>query len=85
MHLTIRNQKTWKINSYSKIIDLAIHELTHTTSNDTDWIEENKGGNHQSPYVSFHRFMRQMGRNTNILKDSIYYSNKNKINNNSIG
>ena len=34
------------IDSYNKILDLAIHELTHTTSNDTRWKEDN----HKHPY-----------------------------------
>ena len=28
IHLTVRNEKTNKINDYSKILDLAIHEIT---------------------------------------------------------
>ena len=62
MHLTIRNQKTWKINNYSKIIDLAIHELTHTTCNDVRWKEDN----HAPPYQSYHTLMRKWAKDAGI-------------------
>jgi hypothetical protein len=64
--LTIRNQNTGKIRNYQDIIDLAIHELTHTTCNDVKWIPEWRGGNHREPYPSYHRLMRKWARETGL-------------------
>ena len=61
--LTIRNQITWEINDYSKIMDLAIHELTHTTCNDVRW----KTDNHRPPYQSYHTLMRKWARECGIM------------------
>jgi hypothetical protein len=55
IHLTIRNQITWEISNYQKILDLAIHEITHTTCNDIYWKEDN----HLPPYQSYHTLMRR--------------------------
>jgi hypothetical protein len=60
--LTIRNQNTGKIRNYQDILDLAIHELTHTTCNDVRWVPEWKGGNHREPYPTYHRLMRKWCR-----------------------
>ena len=59
--LTIRNKRGF--DSYSKIMDLAIHELTHTTCNDVRWKEDN----HQPPYTSYHNLMRKWARECGIL------------------
>ena len=74
--LTLRNHN-FKIRPKLEIIELFVHELTHTASNDVDWIEEKNGGNHQAPYVPFHRFTKYVARKLNILQDNIYYQNKN--------
>lgn len=55
MFLTIRDQKgNWPIKEYPKILDLVIHELTHTTCNDVRW----KPDNHMPPYPTYHKMMR---------------------------
>ena len=61
--LTIRNIKTNKINNFSTIMDLAIHELTHTVCNDVRW----KKDNHLPPYQSYHTSMRRWARECNVL------------------
>jgi len=72
-HLTLRNinidgsgkitkvGQTW---SYDKIMDLVIHELTHTTCNDIHW----KPDNHMPPYQSYHTLMRKWARECGIMK-----------------
>ena len=65
--LTIRNQQTGEIRNYKDIMDLAIHELTHTTTNDVRWIPEYKGGNHREPYPTYHKFMRKCAKDCGIL------------------
>jgi len=62
IHITIRNNG--KIDNYSKILDLAIHELTHTTCNDTRW----KSDNHKHPYPIYHKMMRQFAKYCNVIK-----------------
>ena len=62
IHLTMRNQRTGVVNPYSKIIDLAIHELTHTTCNDVRWKEDN----HAPPYKSYHTLMRKWAKDAGI-------------------
>ena len=62
--LTIRNQITGKINDYGKILDLAIHELTHTACNDIRWKEDN----HTPPYRSYHTLIRKWAKDINIIK-----------------
>ena len=66
IHLTLRNMKNGKIMDYSKIMDLAIHELTHTTCNDLYWVSELKGGNHRHPFPVYHKFMRKCSRECKI-------------------
>jgi hypothetical protein len=61
--LTLRNNKTDRFDNYSKIIDLAIHELTHTTCNDIVW----KKDNHEPPYNSYHLLMRKMAKDCGII------------------
>lgn len=51
-------------DSYSKILDLAIHEITHTTCNDTRW----KPDNHKQPYPEYHEIMRKFAKECGILK-----------------
>ena len=70
--LTIRNQNTGELKKYSDIIDLAVHELTHTTCNDVRWIPEWKGGNHRDPYPSYHRMMRKWARECGIINQNTY-------------
>jgi hypothetical protein len=71
-HLTLRNitidnsgevtkvGSTW---SYDKIMDLVIHELTHTTCNDIHW----KSDNHMPPYQAYHTLMRKWARECGIM------------------
>lgn len=66
--LTLRNQQTGELRNYPDILDLAIHELTHTTCNDTKWVPESQGGNHREPYPTYHRLMRKWAREAGILK-----------------
>ncbi len=66
--LTLRNQQTGELRKYPEILDLAIHELTHTTCNDTKWIPDSQGGNHREPYPTYHRLMRKWARECGILK-----------------
>ena len=66
--LTLRNQNTGELRNYSDILDLAIHEVTHTTCNDVRWVSEWKGGNHREPYPSYHRLMRKWAKECGILK-----------------
>ena len=61
--LTIRNQRTGKLNGYSTILDLALHELTHTTCNDVRW----KQDNHRPPYQSYHTLIRKWARECGVL------------------
>jgi len=61
--LTVRNMKSNQIHNYSTILDLAIHELTHTTCNDVRW----KKDNHLPPYQSYHTLMRKWARECGIL------------------
>jgi hypothetical protein len=51
------------IEKYNKILDLAIHELTHTTCNDTRW----KNNNHEHPYPVYHKMMRQFAKYCNVI------------------
>jgi len=59
--LTLRNGK--RFNNYSTILDLVIHELTHTTCNDVRW----KKDNHMPPYQSYHTSMRKWAREAGVL------------------
>jgi len=61
--LTMRNQRTGKVNEYRSVLDLAIHELTHTTCNDVRWKEDN----HKPPYQSYHTLMRKWARDCGVL------------------
>ena len=61
--LTIRNTKTNKKHLFSTIMDLAIHEVTHTVCNDVRW----KTDNHLPPYQSYHTSMRRWAKNCNVL------------------
>jgi len=63
MMLTIRNKNSGKINTYTQIMDLVIHELTHTTCNDVRW----KPDNHKPPYTCYHRLMRKWAKECGIL------------------
>ena len=63
--LTIRNQRTGKLNGYSTILDLALHELTHTTCNDVRW----KQDNHRPPYQSYHTLIRKWARECGVLQN----------------
>ena len=66
--LTLRNQGTGEMRNYKDILDLAIHELTHTTCNDVRWIPLWKGGNHREPYPSYHKMMRKWAEECGVLK-----------------
>jgi len=59
--LTLRNKN--RMSSDKQIMDLAIHELTHTTCNDVRW----KPDNHLPPYPEYHRFMRQIAKECGII------------------
>ena len=65
--LTLRNQNNGELRNYKDIIDLAIHELTHTTCNDVRWIPEWKGGNHREPYPTYHKLMRKWANSCGII------------------
>ena len=54
-HLTIRDSNN-TIKEYSKILGLAIHELTHTTCNDNVW----KDDNHKYPFEEYHSFFKNI-------------------------
>ena len=54
-HLTIRGLDN-KLKDYSKIISLAIHELTHSTCNDNVWKEDN----HKYPFEEYHSFFKNI-------------------------
>lgn len=54
-HLTIRDSNN-TIKDYSKIISLAIHELTHSTCNDNVWKEDN----HKYPFEEYHSFIKNI-------------------------
>jgi len=60
IHLTVREHG--KIDKYSKIISLAIHEITHTTCNDLYWKEDN----HKYPYESYHTLMKEWSKKCGI-------------------
>ena len=61
--LTIRNLRNNKLNKYSTILDLAIHELTHTTCNDVKW----KKDNHLHPYPVYHKLMRSLAKKAGVF------------------
>jgi len=61
--LTLRNYKTNVFNDYTKILNLAIHELTHTTCNDVRW----KPDNHMYPYPRYHSLMRKWAKDAGII------------------
>jgi len=61
--LTMRNQRTNQLNKYSNILDLAIHEVTHTVCNDVRW----KRDNHLPPYQSYHTLMRKWARDCGLI------------------
>jgi hypothetical protein len=61
--LTIRNLRNNKLNKYSTVLDLAIHELTHTTCNDVKW----KKDNHLHPYPVYHKLMRTLAKKAGVL------------------
>jgi hypothetical protein len=65
--LTLRNQNTGELRNYKDILDLAIHELTHTTCNDVRWIPEWKGGNHREPYPTYHKMMRKWAKEIGLI------------------
>ena len=65
--LTLRNQNTGELKNYKDIIELAIHELTHTTCNDVRWVPEWKGGNHREPYPTYHKMMRKWAKECGIF------------------
>lgn len=60
LHLTVRNKG--KIDSYSKVLDLALHEITHTTCNDIYWKEDN----HKHPFPTYQRMMKEWARKSKI-------------------
>jgi hypothetical protein len=71
MHLTLRNIRNGsgnnytcgKLYEYNRIMDLVIHELTHTTCNDIYWKEDN----HRPPYGQYHSMMRKWAKDCNII------------------
>jgi hypothetical protein len=60
LHLTVRNKG--KIDPYSKVLDLALHEITHTTCNDIYWKEDN----HKHPFPTYQRMMKEWARKAKI-------------------
>ena len=73
--LLIRNSNG-TIKTPLSILEVAIHELTHTISNDWEWVSDKDGGNHQFPYNSFHKIMKASARKCGILRDALYYEKK---------
>jgi hypothetical protein len=63
MHLTLRNNQFNDFIKEQQILDLLIHELTHTTCNDIYWKEDN----HKYPYPEYHRLMRTWAKECNVL------------------
>ncbi len=59
--LTLRNNG--KFDKYPKILDLAIHEITHTVCNDVEWKEDN----HKKPYPEYNKLMLQWAKECGIL------------------
>ena len=51
-----------EIDNYSKILSLAIHEITHTTCNDLYWQEDN----HTYPFEAYHSLMKQWAKDCGI-------------------
>jgi hypothetical protein len=62
--LTLRDYRTNIIHKYSTILDLALHELTHTTCNDCRWKEDN----HKYPYNLFRAKINEIAKKANVLK-----------------
>jgi len=60
--LTIRD-KNGNIKDFTNIMKLAIHEITHTTCNDTRW----KPDNHKYPYEKYHSKMKEWAAECKIL------------------
>jgi hypothetical protein len=65
--LTIRNQNSGSMRNYKDILDLVIHEVTHTICNDVRWVPDSKGGNHREPYPTYHKLMRKWARECGIM------------------
>ena len=65
MHLTLRDKRTNEIKSEKYIMDLVIHELTHTTCNDIHW----KENNHSHPYPVYHKMMRKWAKDIHVLPE----------------
>lgn len=60
--LTLRDYRTNKLHKYSVILDLALHELTHTTANDCRWKEDN----HKPPYNSYREIINIFARGAGL-------------------
>ena len=63
IHLTIRNQRNGVIDDYPKILDLFLHEISHTVCNDVRW----KQDNHKYPYGVYHKFIRKIAKDAKIM------------------
>lgn len=61
--ITLRNKKSGRLNNIKQIMDLVLHELTHTTCNDIIW----KDDNHMYPYTNYHTLMRNWATDCNII------------------
>ena len=66
--LTIRPKLSDKgdpnhFDNYKHILMLLIHELTHTTCNDTRW----KTDNHKPPYEEYHTIMKKYAKLAGII------------------
>jgi hypothetical protein len=60
--LTLRDYRTNRIKDYEDILDLALHELTHTTCNDCRW----KPDNHLPPYKEFRTKINSFARSAGL-------------------
>jgi hypothetical protein len=60
--LTLRDYRTNKIKDYEDILDLALHELTHTTCNDCRW----KPDNHLPPYKQYRAKINSFARSAGL-------------------
>jgi hypothetical protein len=63
--LTIRDYQKNKKREYSKILDLALHELTHTTCNDCRW----KPDNHLPPYNQYRAIINKFAKGAGLKFD----------------
>jgi len=52
------------LDTYEKILDLALHEITHTVCNDVRWKEDN----HKHPYKIYEGLMKRWAKECGVIK-----------------